>query len=59
MKSYLHLTEHERYHIHMMNRQNHTLTEIAKTMDRNKSTISREIKRNIGGNGYRHKPDHS
>ena len=55
MKSHAHLTEHERYHINMMNKQHCTLTEIAGTMDRNKSTISREIKRNTGGNGYRHK----
>ncbi len=46
MKSYTHLTEHERYHINVMNKQNCPLTEIAKTMGRNKSTISREIKRN-------------
>ena len=58
MKSYTHLTEHERYHINMMNKQNYTLTEIARTMDRNKSTISREIKRNTGGKGYRHKQAH-
>jgi IS30 family transposase len=47
MKSYTHLTEPERYHIHMMNKQNYTLTEIASTMDRNKSTIGREIKRTV------------
>ena len=32
MKSYTHLTEHERYHINAMNRQNDTLTEIARTI---------------------------
>ena len=34
-----------------MNKQNCTLTGIAKTMGKVKSTISREIK--LGGNGYR------
>jgi IS30 family transposase len=33
----------------------HTITEIAQLMERNKSTISREIKRNTGGRGYRPK----
>ena len=58
MTKYIHLTEHERYHIYLMNKQNCTLTEIAKTMGRSKSTISREIKRNTGGNGYRYKQAH-
>ena len=34
MTRYTHLTEHERYHISLMNKQNCTLTEIAKTMGR-------------------------
>ena len=37
MTRYTHLTEHERYHIYhiyLMNQQNCTLTEIAKTMGR-------------------------
>ena len=55
MTRYTHLTEHERYHIYLMNQQHCTLTEIAKTMGRSRSTISREIKRNTGGNGYRYK----
>ena len=32
MTRYTHLTEHERYHICLMNKQNCTLTGIAKTM---------------------------
>ena len=34
MTRYTHLTEHERDHICLMNKQNCTLTEIAKTMGR-------------------------
>ncbi len=32
--------DEKRYHIHLMNKQNSTLTEIAKTMGRDQSTIS-------------------
>ena len=58
MTRYTHLTEHERYHIYLMNKQNCTLTGIAKTMGRSRSTISREIKCNTGGNGYHYKQAH-
>ena len=58
MTRYTHLTEHERYHIYLMNQQHCTLTEIAKAMGRSRSTISREIKRNTEGNGYRYKQAH-
>ena len=58
MTIYTHLTEQERYHIYLMNKQHCTLTGIAKTMGRSKSIISREIKRNTGGNGYRYKQAH-
>ncbi len=34
MTRYTHLTEHERYHIYLMNQQNCTLTGIAKAMGR-------------------------
>ena len=42
--SYTQLTEDERYYIQYLSRQ-HTVTEIAKLLNRHKSTISREIKR--------------
>ena len=58
MKRYTHLTEHEGYHIYLMKKQNYTQAEIAETMCRSKSTISREIKSNTGGNGYRYKQAH-
>ncbi len=42
-----------------MNQQHCTLTEIAiKPWAEVRSTISREIKRNTGGNGYRYKQAH-
>ena len=52
MKRDTHLTEHERYHIYLMNQQHCTLEEIDKTMGRSKSTISRKIKLNTGGYRY-------
>ena len=42
--SYTQLTQDERYHNQYLSRQ-HTVTEIAKQLNRHKSTISREIKR--------------
>ncbi len=58
MKRYTHLTEHERYLIYLMNKQHYTQAEIVETMCRSKSTISREIKRNTGGKGYRYQQAH-
>ena len=52
MTRYTHLTEHERDHIYLMNKQkkNCTLTgDLLKPWAEVKSTISREIKRNTGG----------
>ncbi len=54
MRQYTHLTEHERYHIWLMIGQQDSLTSIANRMGRSVSTISREIKRNIGKRGYRY-----
>jgi IS30 family transposase len=59
MKKYTQLTEQERYHIYLMRKQNFSLTGIAKTMNRHKSTISRELKRNQGLKGYRYKQANS
>ncbi|WP_308021727.1 helix-turn-helix domain-containing protein, partial [Neisseria canis] len=42
--SYTQLTQDERYHIQYLSRH-HTVTEIAKQLNRHKSTISREIRR--------------
>jgi len=59
MQTFSHLTQEERYHIYISNGKNISMTEIAKDIGRNKSTISREIKRNTGKRGYRHKQAHA
>jgi IS30 family transposase len=55
---YTQLTEGERYHIHALLQAGFKLTRISKELGRNKSTISREIKRNSGQRGYRPKQAH-
>ena len=55
MQKYTQLTYEQRYHIYLLNKQGYNQTFIAKSMDRNKSTISRELSRNTGKRGYRHK----
>jgi IS30 family transposase len=46
MKKYTQLTREQRYPIYLLNKQGYNQTFIAKSMDRNKSTISRELSRN-------------
>ena len=55
MSSYKQLTEEERYHIYTMRQQDISLRQIAKGMGRSHSSLSRELKRNKGKNGYRYK----
>jgi transposase, IS30 family len=55
MKKYTQLTCEQRYHIYLLHKQGYSQTFIAKSMNRDKSTISRELSRNIGKRGYRHK----
>ncbi len=50
--SYTQLTHEERYHISVLIREGYTLTDIGIRLGRHKSTISREIHRNRGLNGY-------
>ncbi len=52
---YTHLTQNERYQIHILSKAGHDQSEIARMLDRSKSTISRELKRNCGQRGYRPK----
>jgi IS30 family transposase len=52
---YTHLTEDERYHIYELHVEKQPLTSIAKQLGRDKSTISRELRRNRGARGYRPK----
>ena len=56
--TYTQLTDNERYHIYMLNRNNFSPSAIAKSMGRHPSTISRELKRNSGLKGYRFKQAH-
>jgi len=52
---YKQLTQEERYQIFALMKAGHNQTEIATTLGRHKSTISREIWRNTGLRGYRPK----
>ena len=51
--TYQHLTQNERYQIHALRRQNISLVCIARELQRDRSTISRELKRNGGPRGYK------
>jgi IS30 family transposase len=53
--TYKHLSQAERYQIHALMKARHDQSQIAKVLDRNKSTISRELSRNTGSRGYRPK----
>ena len=53
--NYRQLTEHERYQIYSLNKIGMNKTAIAKQLNRDPSTICREIKRNTGKRGYRPK----
>ena len=55
MQKYRQLTREQRYGIKLMLKQKFNQTEIAKEIGVHKSTISRELKRNHGGRGYRPK----
>ena len=56
--SYTQLTQEQRYQIYALKKMGHDQTQIAKCLDVNKSTISREYKRNQGQRGYRPKQAH-
>ena len=55
LMNYKHLSQAERYQIHALMKAGHDQSEIAKLLDRHKSTISRELSRNTGSRGYRPK----
>lgn len=50
---YAHLTDDERYHIYEHHVEGLTVTEIGRRVGRDKSTISRELRRGRGERGYR------
>lgn len=58
MKQYTHLTQEQRYQISALKKTKTSHSEIARIIGCNKSTISREIKRNTGQRGYRPKQAH-
>jgi len=58
VSQYRHLTKEERYHIKAQNDAGKSTAKIAKKVGRDKSTISRELRRNKGGRGYRPKQAH-
>jgi transposase, IS30 family len=53
--NYTHLTQDERYQIAILNKAGHDKSDIARVMNRHKSTIGREMQRNRGERGYRPK----
>ncbi len=53
MKDYTQLTQDQRYHIYESLKEGNTQSAIAKEIGVNKSTISRELRRNKGERGYR------
>ena len=55
LMSYQHLSLEERHYIELSMKNEKTFTEIAKDLGRSQCTISREVKRNLGQKGYRHK----
>jgi len=59
MENYTQLTSEQRYQIYALLKKNHTQTDIAGIVGVHKSTISREIRRNTGGRGYRAKQAHA
>jgi IS30 family transposase len=52
---YRHLQYDERCQIRALHKQGVSISEIARQLGRHKSTVSRELRRNAGKAGYRHK----
>ena len=53
MRNYNQLTQTERYQIYALRKANKNPTEISRVLGLHKSTIYRELKRNLGKRGYR------
>ena len=58
MRTYNQLTSEQRYQISALKRIGHSQTEIAKELEVHKSTISRELSKNMGERGYRARQAH-
>ena len=59
MRGYTQLTQEERYQIYILKKAEYNQAEIAELLDRDKSTISRELRRNHGLKGYRPQQAHN
>ena len=59
MRGYTQLTQEERYQIYILKKAEYSQSVIAELLERNKSTISRELKRNRGRRGYRPQQAHA
>jgi IS30 family transposase len=58
VRTYKQLTQGQRYQIYALKKMGHCQTEIAKCIGVDKSTISRELRRNRGQRGYLPKQAH-
>jgi IS30 family transposase len=58
MRTYHQLTQEQRYQIYALKKTGHCGSEIAAVIGVHKSTVSRELKRNQGGRGYRPQQAH-
>ncbi|MGB5339659.1 MAG: IS30 family transposase [Gammaproteobacteria bacterium] len=58
MSGYTQLTQEERYQIYILKKAEYSQAEIADLLERDKSTISRELRRNRGLKGYRPQQAH-
>lgn len=58
MQYYSQLTSEQRYQIYALRKTEHTMAEIGQVVGVHKSTVSRELRRNTGGRGYRPKQAH-
>lgn len=58
MSPYRQLTQEQRYQIYALRKTGHSRTEIAEVIGVHKATVSRELKRNRGGCGYRPQQAH-
>lgn len=53
MRTYIQLTQEQRYQIYALKKTGHSSSEIGEVIGVHKSTVSRELKRNRGRRGYR------
>lgn len=53
--AYKHLSSEERYYIEIQRKEGVSMNKIAKALGRSQPTLSRELARNTGKRGYRHK----